>query len=104
MLEVIIEIIRYVDDAQPGWVECQLTDAWGHQHIFRDKVPIFTSSDLTSSSIYPQEGRTACLEVCRLRDKQGREIVTIDTENPWRVESLLGETRFDVLAEQLAGQ
>jgi hypothetical protein len=67
-------------------------------------VPILTSSDLTSSSVYPQSGQIACLEVSRLRDKGGREKVRIDTEKPWHVESMLGETRFDVLTEQLTGQ
>ena len=100
MLGAIIEIVRYIDGDQPGWVECRMSDAWGHEYTFRDKVPIFTSSNLTADSLYPQPGWISCLEVSRLRDKQGREIVTIDT-NPWHIESTSGETRFDVLAEQL---
>jgi hypothetical protein len=100
MLGVRVEIIRYVDDAQPGWVECRLRDAWGHEHAFVDKVPIFTHSDLNESSRYPQPGTIACQEIQRRHD-QGREIITIDTERPWHVESNSGETRFDVLATQL---
>src|ERR1043165_3268439 len=104
MLAVIIEIVRYIDEAQPGWVECRLTDAWGHEHRLRDKVPIFTSSELTSDSPYPQPGLIGCVEVSRMRDQEGREILTIDTEQPWQVESMLGETRFDVVVEQLRGR
>jgi len=41
-----VKIIRFVDAAQPGWVECELQDAHGHRHVFVDKIPIFTESTL----------------------------------------------------------
>ena len=101
MSELSVEIIRYFDDAQPGWVECRLKDAWGKEHTFIDKAPIFTSSELNKDSNYPQYGVIACQVVRRWRDPHGREIVTIDMEHPWHVESSSGDTRFDVLATQL---
>jgi hypothetical protein len=101
MLGVQVEISRYVDDAQPGWVECWLTDAWARQWSFVEKVPVVTAADLDAMSPYPQPGVIACQVVARRRDAAGREVVTIDTGSPWSVESTTGDVRFDVLPEQL---
>ncbi|HEV8487968.1 MAG TPA: hypothetical protein VGV87_30895 [Blastocatellia bacterium] len=103
MPELTVDIIRYVDAAQPGWVECRLIDAWGKQHSVIDKVPIFTAGDLTETSAYPQPGIIACAIVRCWQDPQGRKIVTIDTNTPWGVESSTGQTQFDVLAAELTG-
>jgi transposase len=37
MLGVSVEISRYVDDSQPGRVECGLVDALGDEHLFVEK-------------------------------------------------------------------
>jgi hypothetical protein len=60
MLGVKVEILRYVDDSQPGFVECRLIDAWGNQHLFLEKVPVVTLENLDVSSTYPQSGIIAC--------------------------------------------
>ena len=39
--------------------------------------------------------------VQRLRDPAGREVIRFDTEQPWGVESVDGETQFDILPSQL---
>ena len=103
MPEVDVEIIRFVDSAQPGVVECRLLDAWGKHHTFVQKVPIFTIADLTETSAYPQQGALRCSVIRRWQDPQGREIVTVDTSNPDSVESTIGQTQFDVLTSELAG-
>ncbi len=54
MYGVRVEIVRFVDDSQPGWVECRLVDARGQEWLFVEKVPIVTSSDLTALTPYPQ--------------------------------------------------
>ncbi len=100
MLGVKVEIRRYVNDAQPGVVECLLVDAWGKQHLFIEKVPVVTAKNLDASSSYPRAGVIACRIVER-RDVYGREIVKVETETPWGVESTDGETRFDVSGSQL---
>ena len=102
MLAVIVEIVRWTDDTQPGEVECRLNDAWDREHTFIDKVPVFTASDLSASSEDPQPGLIDCQEIGRSRDEKGREVVIIDTEHPGHVESTSGLTRFEVLPEQLA--
>src|SRR5688572_20688368 len=97
-----IQIVRFVDASQPGWVECVLRDAWDREWEFVDKVPIFTDVPLDESSVYPQAGVIACEISREWRDAHGREIRTIDTSRPWGVEARSGEIQFDVLAEQIS--
>jgi hypothetical protein len=100
MIGVVVEIRRYVDDSQPGWVECGITDADGQEWAFVEKVPIVTAEDLDTHSHYPRPGVIACQVVDR-RWELGREAVVIDTELPWHVEATTGQTRFVVRPEQL---
>lgn len=92
-------IIRLVDEAQPGWVECQLTDAFGHPWTFIEKVPILTAEALDANSPYPQHGVLPCQIV---EQRPGDEVVTITTEFPWQIESVTGRTRFEVFESQLS--
>jgi len=103
MPELIVDIVRFVDGAQPGIVECVMTDAWGTAHAFIDKVPIFTTAELTERSSYPQPGVIACAVLRRWHDSDGREIATIDTHEPWCVESTDGQTHFDVPTSKISG-
>ena len=45
-----VQIMRYVDGHEPGWVECEFTDAEGRKHRIIDKVPIFTARPLDGAS------------------------------------------------------
>jgi hypothetical protein len=96
-----VAITRYVDDAQPGWVECQLVDVHGQTHVIVEKVPVVTESDFRVDSVYPTRGGVRCTVVAR-RFGDGCEICTIDTAHPDGVESTRGETRFDVSADCVA--
>jgi hypothetical protein len=101
MIEVAVEIVRFVESSQPGVIECRLVDAAGKLHQFIDKVPIFTNADLDEGSSYPQVGAIRCQELRRWQDSQGRVVVTVNTDQPDHVESTSGETCFDVLTVQL---
>jgi hypothetical protein len=101
VIAVKVSIIRYVDDSQPGIVECKLVDARGREWTVIEKVPVVSLVDLDASSNYPQPGVIGCLVVERRQQADGREVVTISTEKPWDIESTTGETRFDVVPEQL---
>jgi hypothetical protein len=96
-----IEIRRYVDDSQPGFVECWLTDANGREWSFIEKVPVVTTEDIDAESQYPQQGIIACEVIERRIGADGREVLVIDTVLPWGVESTTGETRFVVLLNQV---
>jgi hypothetical protein len=52
-------------------------------------------------SVYPQEGFIACTIVGVDSREDGREIVTVETEQRWGIESTTGEVRFRVFREQL---
>lgn len=91
MTGVRVQIVRYADDSQPGWVECRLMDAHGRSWSFLEKAPVVSSAPLDASSDYPQPGVIACQVLGRTGD-----IVRIDTSQPWDVASTEGQAQFDV--------
>jgi hypothetical protein len=98
-----VNIVRYVDDHQPGWVESQFLDAKGRRHSFVDKVPSFASAGpLDANTAYPQSGYVACEVLSRSQDEQGRSVAHITTARPYYIESTDGLSEFDVLSTQLA--
>ena len=60
MPAVLVEIVRFLDDWQPGFVLCQLTDASGRAWSFEEKVPLVTSEWIDSTSVYPRPGIMGC--------------------------------------------
>src|SRR5215468_1683671 len=104
MIGISVQITQYIsDDPQPGIVECQLLDAHGNEWVFQEKTAIvgFGDLDLDADTEYPQPGFIACEIIKQWWDTDGRDIVSINTENPWRIESLTGDSRFDVLRSQI---
>ena len=51
-----VEIVRFVDDSFPGFVECRLVDVWQRTWVFIEKVPVVTTEQLDSASVYPSRG------------------------------------------------
>jgi hypothetical protein len=96
-----IQIDRFVDDHQPGFVECSLIDAHGTRHLFLEKVPVVTAEHLWSDSTYPSPGVIACRIERELKDQTGQTLLQVNTELPWHVESTTGETRFVVQIGQV---
>jgi hypothetical protein len=96
-----VAIVRWVDDHQPGFVECQLTDMFGTVWRFIEKLPVVSSQLMSAASSYPQTGVIACQVIKLGRDAVGREIVEIDTISPWGVQAVDGTTRFQVYADQV---
>jgi hypothetical protein len=62
-----VQIVRFVDEDQPGWVESQFRDAQGEVHSIIDKVPMFTSAALWPDSDYPQPGWIECRVLERIQ-------------------------------------
>ena len=104
MTEIRALITRFVDSDQPGWVECEFVDAFGRKWIFREKVPVVTNEYLCEDSSYPCPGFIAGQIVGEKTDATGRRVLTVDTEQPWGVEAITGEHRFDVLPEQVVAE
>jgi len=101
MHTISVQIVRFTDASQPGWVECVLRDASGREWLLADKVPIFTSAPLDAASSYPQPGVVACEIVREWTDERGRRRCIISTERPWGVETTSGETQFEVFSDQI---
>lgn len=94
-------IERFPHESQPGWVRCSLVDAAGRAHVFEAKVPVVSSENLDAGTRYPRAGVIGCQLIGTAVTPDGREVVLVDTEQPWGIESEAGETRFEVLREQV---
>jgi hypothetical protein len=101
MLALKVVITRFTSNDNPGFAEATFKDAWGQEIIFHEKIPIFTKDDLDENTQYPQPGVIACNPVKKFIDKDGRLIVTVNTDEPWGVESIDGIKQFNILPEQL---
>jgi len=101
VLGIKVTIDRFTQEWQPGWVECSFPDAAGKAHVFEEKVPIVTDENLDARSEYPRAGIIGCQVVGTRVGPDGREVVIVDTGQPWGIESKTGETRFEVLPEQV---
>lgn len=99
MLAIKVTIERFTQEWQPGWVECSFTDAAGKPHAFEEKVPVVSVEDLDARSEYPRPGIIGCQVVGTRVGSDGRELVTVDTDQSWGIESKAGETRFEVFRE-----
>lgn len=99
--DVRVEIIRYVSTHQPGVVEFKLTDAYGCNWYFVEKVALLWPYDLDYEDDFPQPGWTRCQILERFVDDDGRNTVRIDIEQPWLVCSIDDQHVFDIPASQI---
>ena len=102
MIGVKVSITRYVsDEPQPGIVECEFPDAHGRHWKFVEKTAIISTENLDARTNYPRPGVIACEIAGRNIDTGGREIIVVNTERPWCVETVDGSTQFEVLRDSL---
>jgi hypothetical protein len=95
MVDLSVQIVRFVEEHQPPIVEAKFCDSTGCFHTFIDKAAIFTADwGLELTSKYPQPGVIRCDILARFQDPNGRELVRVRTE----VESAEGLSEFVVLA------
>jgi hypothetical protein len=98
---LVVQVTRLVDDHFPGFVECSFLDAFGRLHSFVEKAPVVTEGHLSADSAYPQAGAVRCEIEAEWRDEADRALMSINTERPWGIESIEGETRFVVSASDV---
>ena len=75
MPSITVTISRFVDEYQPGIVECVLVDALGESHLFVEKVPIVTLEPLMATSSYPCIGAIDCEVQAIWQDETGQNMV-----------------------------
>ena len=99
-----VSILRQIDDAFPGWVECELVDAIGKRHLFHEKTPVVSAPSPAStapSATHPQTGFIACRPVATWAEKPGRWLTRIDTTRPWGIASTDDDSQFTVHSETI---
>jgi len=96
MINLNVQIVRFVMNHQPPIVEAEFFDSEGRRQTFVDKLAIFTSDWLDTNCEYPQPGVIRCDVLERWRSSDDRELVRVKTE----VESTEGRGEFVVLASQ----
>jgi hypothetical protein len=102
VLGIKVTITRYLsDEPLPGIVECQLVDAHGRLSLFVEKSAIVSADSLDARVAYPQPGIIAGEVVERCRNSEGREVVRINTEQPYGVSSVDDTAQFEVFTESL---
>jgi hypothetical protein len=97
-----VQILRFVDEHQPGFVECEFEDVEGRRHRIIEKIPVLTAERLWSDSDYPVPGTMPCLVLDRRTDARGREVVQITTEYPRHRRCEEGLAEFTVLSSQVS--
>ena len=93
-----VQIVRFADSHQPGWVECVFVDAACRSHTIIEKVPVVTTEDLDADSKYPTLGSVPCEVLERYQDEAGQELVCVSTAEPAAIETQEGLSKFTVLA------
>ena len=96
-----VQIVRYVDDSFPGFVECELVDAAGRLHIFDEKGPGVSDVWPGPEDTYPIGGFIRCEFLEQWRETDGRDLLRLTTEQPHYLESKDSLTEFVVLTSQV---
>jgi hypothetical protein len=99
--DLAVEIVRFVDDYQPGIVVCELVDATGRRHTVIEKVPVVSIQEPNANSEYPQPGVARCTVLSRWRDAREQNLIRISTAEPDGIESSEGLSEFVVLQTQI---
>ena len=79
MLDLPVQVVRFVEEHQPPIVEARFCDAAGSFHTFVDKSAIFTTDwGLDAMTNYPQQGVIRCDALAQSHGTDGRELVCED--------------------------
>jgi len=101
LMQLKVQIVRYVDDHFPGFVECELADASGNIHTFVEKGPVVSDKWPGPDDSYPMSGVIRCEILEQWRCPDGRDLLRVTTEQPDYVESKDGVADFVVLSSQV---
>jgi hypothetical protein len=95
------QITRWIDDDQPGLIECRFMDRFGRERSIIEKLPIVTEAALRADSQFPQPAFIGCPIISRGRDDSGLETVEITAEAPQAIEATDGAAIFQLFTHQL---
>jgi hypothetical protein len=100
-MQLRVQIVRYVDDHFPGFVECELVDASGRIHTFVEKGPVVSDRWPGPDDSYPMSGEIRCEILEQWNCPDGRDLLRVTTEQPDSVETKDGVAEFVVLSSQV---
>jgi hypothetical protein len=100
-MQLIVQIVRYVDDHFPGFVECELADASGGIHTFFEKGPVVSDKWPRPDDSYPISGEIRCEILEQWKSPDGRDLLRVTTQQPVSVETKDGVAEFVVLSSQV---
>jgi hypothetical protein len=101
---LVVQIVRFVDDHFPGFVACEFVDAYKRVHRLMDKVPMVTEDDLDATSAYPRPGGVRCTVLERWRELRAAELgelVRVYIGYPDPMETTEGLQEFVVQSAQV---
>jgi hypothetical protein len=102
MYHVRVRVIRFVDDAWPGWVEAHLNEADGSVVSLIDKVPVLDAGGrLAAGGELPVELELSCDLLDRTVDPAGQPTAVIRLHHG--VEDQAGRNVFRVAESALRG-
>jgi hypothetical protein len=101
LMQLKVQIVRYVDDQFPGFVECELIDSSGRLHTFLEKGPVVSDEWPGPDDSYPMGGEIRCEILEQLHPPDGRDLLRVTTNQPDSVETKDGITEFVVLSSQV---
>lgn len=101
LMQLRVQIVRYVDDHFPGFVECELVDASGRIHTFVEKGPVVSDKWPSPDDSYPMSGEIRCEILEQWHCPDGRDLLRVTTEQPDYVETKDGVLEFVVLSSQV---
>jgi hypothetical protein len=100
-MQLKVQIVRYVDDHFPGFVECELIDASGRVHTFAEKGPVVSNRWPGPDDSYPMSGEIRCEILEQWHSPDDRDLLRVTTEQPDYVETKDGVKEFVVLSSQV---
>lgn len=102
MLCLIVTAIEYIQTgSHPDWVRCRFEDVHGRLWSIFEKVPVVTSDDFDETTPLPHPAYVAVHILNTYRDANNREVVTVDTDAIWGIETEDGVSVFDVFKGQI---
>jgi hypothetical protein len=101
-VKFVVAVVEFLFDSNPNWVGVSFYDSNNQKWMIEDKVSSFTSEFIDRETKLPWLGVVAgtitSIQQCRQNNLM---ILGIDTQKPWGLESVEGQTQFSIYENQI---
>lgn len=87
--------------SHPDRVRCRFEDVHGKEWTLEEKVPVVTPHGFDENTPLPHPAYVAVRILNTYRDACNREVVTVDTNAIWGIETEDGQSVFEVFGSQV---